>query len=114
MLWQLLADIQGHLGVVIPEIPPTMDVPANEFDGQVRMEVARGGLATIDHSSVFATFALVGGAPWQVVYGEKRSKKGPAVSGHTALLAPSVQELSNLEHAAQTSFISLKVGGRLL
>lgn len=38
---QLLDAIQSHLGVIIPEIAPTMDVPVNEFDGQVRWEIGK-------------------------------------------------------------------------
>lgn len=33
---QLLSDIQEHLGVVIPEIDASMEVPVDEFDGKVR------------------------------------------------------------------------------
>eukprot|EP00049_Salpingoeca_infusionum_P001017 m.44229 g.44229 ORF g.44229 m.44229 type:complete len:734 (-) comp10825_c1_seq6:1035-3236(-) len=77
---QLLSDIQEHLGVVIPELDDTLEVPVNEFDGKV-------------------------------VYGAAKSGKGTTYQGHAAILAPSVRELAELEHAAQTSYLSLQVEG---
>lgn len=46
---QLLSDIQEHLGTVIPEIEPTMDVPVDDFDGKVRISdwMMREGHGTV-------------------------------------------------------------------
>ncbi|EDQ84907.1 uncharacterized protein MONBRDRAFT_39079 [Monosiga brevicollis MX1] len=43
----------------------------------------------------------------KVVYGEARDKNKQQYAGHAALLAPSVAELTSLEHSAQTSYLQL-------
>ena len=45
---------------------------------------------------------------FQVVYGEKRGKGGVEFKGHAEILKPSVQELSDLESRAQSSFLHLQ------
>ena len=35
MYTQYLADIEEHLGVTVPEVSKTFEVPVNEFDGKV-------------------------------------------------------------------------------
>lgn len=44
----------------------------------------------------------------KIVYGEKRGRGAAAYAGHADVLAPSVAELSELEHLAQTSFLHLR------
>ena len=46
-----------------------------------------------------------------MTYGEKRGKTAGLQRSHAALLAPSVSELSELEHTAQNSFLSLQLSG---
>lgn len=70
-----MAEIQDHLGVTIPTVGHSFQVPVNEYDGKV-------------------------------VYGERRKEEGFIYEGHTALLAPSVNELAKLELAAQNTFIA--------
>ncbi|KAM9554240.1 ATP-dependent RNA helicase DDX1 [Salvelinus alpinus] len=43
----------------------------------------------------------------KVTYGKRRAAAGGNYSGHVAALAPTVQELANLEREAQTSFLHL-------
>uniref|UniRef100_A0A4W5JZN8 ATP-dependent RNA helicase DDX1 n=1 Tax=Hucho hucho TaxID=62062 RepID=A0A4W5JZN8_9TELE len=43
----------------------------------------------------------------KVTYGKRRTAAGGVFSGHVAALAPTVQELANLEREAQTSFLHL-------
>ena len=34
-LFKYKSDIEGHLGVTIPEVTPTFNVPMNEYDGMI-------------------------------------------------------------------------------
>ena len=75
---QYLADIQEHLGVTIPEVDNSFDVPVNEFDGKI-------------------------------TYGEKRrAGAGGGFKYHTDQLAPSVKQLSKMEHMAQSNFLKVQ------
>lgn len=53
---QLLDEVQGHLGVVIPVVDETMAVPVNEFDGKVVYGEKRGaaGSGYKGHADVLA------------------------------------------------------------
>ncbi|GAA6090006.1 ATP-dependent RNA helicase DDX1 [Tachysurus ichikawai] len=43
----------------------------------------------------------------KVTYGQRRAAGGGLCKGHVDILAPTVQELANLEREAQTSFLQL-------
>ncbi len=72
-----LDEIEEHLGCTISQIPNSLEVPINEFDGKV-------------------------------VYGEKRKTGNLRSRGHVDILAPSVQELIQLEKKIQLNFLNLK------
>jgi hypothetical protein len=71
-----------YVGCTIPQIPSSLEVPINEFDGKV-------------------------------VYGEKRKVKANAFKGHVDQLAPTVNELLNLEKKTQDNFLYMKFGKNL-
>ena len=72
---QYLSDIQEHLGVTIPEVDNTFDVPINEFDGKITYGEKRGSGGS-------------GGFKY-----------------HTEQLAPSVELLTKMEKQAQSNFL---------
>nr|CAB3236898.1 ATP-dependent RNA helicase DDX1-like [Phallusia mammillata] len=75
---RLLGDIEDHLKITIEQTTPKMEIPVNEFDGKV-------------------------------VYGSKKSATGGGTyKGHVDDLAPTVDELQDLEKSAQTSFLNMK------
>ena len=77
---QYLSDIQEHLGVTIPEVDRSFDVPVNEFDGKITYGEKR------------------------------RSEGEMGVKYHTAQLAPSVEQLARMEHLAQSNFLRVQGG----
>ena len=78
---QYLSDIQEHLGVTIPEVDNSFDVPVNEFDGKIAYGEKR---------------AESGRAGFQY---------------HTAQLAPSREQLMKLEVQAQSNFLKATATG---
>ncbi|CAK8692162.1 unnamed protein product [Clavelina lepadiformis] len=73
----LLGEIEEHLKITIEQTSTKMEIPVDEFDGKV-------------------------------VYGSKRGNTGVSLyKGHADVLAPTVQELQDLEKSAQTSFLNL-------
>ena len=77
---QYLQDIEGHLGVTIPEVSDTFDIPVTEYDGKVMYGEKRS------------------------------AAKGVAFLGHMEQLAPAVQQLAAMEHIAQTTFLKMHAG----
>ena len=49
---QYLSDIQEHLGVTIPEVNRTFDVPVNEFDGKITYGEKKGKKGVVCESHV--------------------------------------------------------------
>ena len=41
--FQYKAEVENHLGVVIPEVTPTFDVPVNEYDGKITYGEKKSG-----------------------------------------------------------------------
>lgn len=75
----LLGEVEGHLKITIEQTTPKMEIPVDEFDGKV-------------------------------VYGRKRDNSGKSkYKGHADVLAPTVNELQDLERCAQTSFLTLSM-----
>lgn len=73
---QYLSDIERHLGETVGVVDESFNVPVSEYDGVV-------------------------------TYGEKRgTNTGFAFESHAALLAPSVMHLAELEHTAQSMFLT--------
>ena len=52
MCLQYLSDIQEHLGVTIPEVDKTFDVPVNEFDGKITYGEKKGKKGMVCESHV--------------------------------------------------------------
>ncbi|XP_067098227.1 ATP-dependent RNA helicase DDX1 [Osmerus mordax] len=74
---ELLSDVEEHLKCTITQCEPDIKVPLDDFDGKV-------------------------------TYGQRRATGGGGhYKGHVDVLAPTVQELANLEREAQTSFLNL-------
>jgi len=75
----LLGDVESHLKITIEQTTSKMEIPVDEFDGKV-------------------------------VYGKKRGTGGSnqlSYVGHADVLAPTVQQLQDLERTAQSSFLLL-------
>ena len=53
---QYLADIEEHLGVTVPEVSKTFEVPVNEFDGKV-MYGEKRVQSSVTHESHVAQLA---------------------------------------------------------
>lgn len=78
---QYLTDIQDHLGVIIPVVDSSFDIPVDEYDGKI-------------------TYGEKKGKNGGIIY-----------EGHLDQLAPSVEELKKLEYLAQTTFLNMRTGG---
>ena len=68
------------MGVTIPDVDKSFDVPVNEFDGKITYGEKRRGEGAAG-----------------VIY-------------HTAQLAPSVEQLARMEHLAQSNFLRVQGG----
>lgn len=79
---QYLADIEEHLGVTIPSVDSSFDVPVDEFEGKVTYGEKR------------------------------KANGGSVYDGHIEQLAPSVAELASMEHLAQTAFLKMRSSKR--
>ena len=73
-----MSEIQEHLGVTIPEVNNSFDVPVNEFDGKITYGEKR-------HTGAAKGFKY-----------------------HTEQLAPSVEQLAKMEYLAQSNFLRVQ------
>ena len=97
--FQLLADVEEHLGETITQVDPKMKVPVNEFDGKVVYGEKRSGSGE-NHLYALVLLELF---YWLILGGNYEY--------HTAQLAPSVKELAQLEFEAQKSFLNMRSYG---
>jgi ATP-dependent RNA helicase DDX1 len=75
---QYLSDIEEHLGVTIPQVDNSFDVPVNEFDGKITYGERRG------------------------------KSTGTGFQYHTVQLAPSRDQLMKMEKLAQSNFLRIQ------
>lgn len=76
-----MSEIEEHLGVTIPIVDSSFNVPVSENDGKVVYGNKRKGSGNITYET------------------------------HLDLLAPSVNELSKLEQMSQSIFLKMRKGG---
>lgn len=103
-----MADIEDHLNVTIQQVGTDVKVPMDDFDGKVVYGQKRQNLgqATIRGPFLFF-FTLQNG----FFFCDEFSVKdifviGSSYENHVSQMAPTVQELSGLEHKAQHIFIN--------
>lgn len=104
-LSQLLSEIEEHLKCTITHCGTDIKVPVDEFDGKVTygQRKALGGMLDPTRPQIYCFFCcccFFFNKPHQPC-------SGGNYKGHVDALAPTVQELANLEREAQTSFLHL-------
>lgn len=98
----MLSEIEEHLKCTITQCEPDIKVPVDEFDGKVTygQRRATGGECLSDVLFVGISLCICHLYPYLF-------SPGGLYKGHVDILAPTVQELANLEREAQTSFLHL-------
>lgn len=102
----MLSDIEEHLKCTITQCEPDIKVPVDDFDGKVTYGQRRalGGRCLSDDRprAAAAPSYAAQNVNWMCFV-----CLGGNYKGHVDVLAPTVQELANLEREAQSSFLHL-------
>lgn len=106
--FQLLSEIEEHLKCTITQCEPDIKVPLDEFDGKVTYGQRRTavGECTVSLGCPVCVLPFIVSVIYLCIYFLSHTPGG-LYKGHVDILAPTVQELANLEREAQTSFLQL-------